>query len=1078
MRLICIISLPNLVVLNSPFWAAMRAAVKFVNRDIRACARQKHEDGNEQSGGLYQQLTFHKLEESVRPKLHYLVFTCLACGVYQSFPITTHAHDPSAQGNSVQAAFLFTVWNVRMLRMSTYPHEQSSCQNICIPSENASSRTSLAGLSSLPYSATLGPALPPPPLVLSRSRVRVDPWPLTRAPPTRAHRPAPTDPRPLIDGPAPVTKQSLSTKLHDGCIMVASRDGTQSHIFGTNDEIKNCIETLKWLSILSNWQAVSTFYLGTVAALAVVTIGRAHPIVPRLAHRADRSNEAAGQPCQTSLGSTEMQHLDGSADEVHGAPPTQQPSGTNAWSPSRVYTSILHTCMLPRARPIRYMLGAVLGLVGPWSVAASYTWRWHFIHHPARMIHCFVGTIGTIGTIEDAPQDDALLHQCLTWETIAGWVSAGVLAIISVPTFSVLCGRAFEVGGLSYQLHGATDNRRQRSEFIRLVSDVPTRRQRGELAARFFTISPRGRSLSWFSSIGEGSGGRMLASQRGRQPNADGELELARIVGVSKSFPAEHANEMGAIEAGASQGFTITYVPARTFGRESERTYHFSLPAADQPSPQGYTDDCTLARFVERLQEAIDEGAGRRNQAEGKFAASHDIMVGDFELAARGICYILGVDEHQVQATIRNPDTAEQVAEADRRFAEIVRLARLDESDLVLKVRRVRGELDRIAREPASSHDVSVRSRQVTVTEAARDRLSAEQRRTLEKVRAGEEPYTGVRDVLTKWGVQAICNEVYEHGEPEDIDCLHYILFESCGTSQRTFDNSSFPMDCTQPPPGRMDSVLHADRRRADGQPMRFMDFVMHEKSRPLGKSDELPAYVLALRLYTTALFKRLNQPFYMSADGKTPYSQMAGFEGKVPIPIHGGGKYKFRVTLYLICQALSRARANERRTRATSVAMEASQAATPQLDPSARSTSAAAGPNGELPRGLCGLRSERGQQRVQRGRMATVVTKELWRGIHQTRATTEFFDNGGTHVGPLSTTEDLDIALRYAHKRGQSDGLLLKIMTRALHVGINLSYLSCFPEEKEFLYPPCTCARPSTQGCTLCALMPFLFLS
>ena len=56
-------------------------------------------------------LTFHKLEEAARHKLIYLVITSLTFAIFQSYPISTHAADPSAKGNSLQATFIFTIWN-------------------------------------------------------------------------------------------------------------------------------------------------------------------------------------------------------------------------------------------------------------------------------------------------------------------------------------------------------------------------------------------------------------------------------------------------------------------------------------------------------------------------------------------------------------------------------------------------------------------------------------------------------------------------------------------------------------------------------------------------------------------------------------------------------------------------------------------------------------------------------------------------------------------------------------------------------------------------------------------------------
>jgi hypothetical protein len=226
---------------------------------------------------------------------------------------------------------------------------------------------------------------------------------------------------------------------------------------------------------------------------------------------------------------------------------------------------------------------------------------------------------------------------------------------------------------------------------------------------------------------------------------------------------------------------------------------------------------------------------------------------------------------------------------------------------------------------------------------------------------------------------------------------------------------------------------------------MRFADFVQHEKTQVFGDPVELEASVLALRLYTSTahtpprfpvrpvqplprahsslalctaakygrytsvFFKRLNQPFYMEEDEETYYSD------EVPTPIHNH-RYKFPATIFLICKALSRARENTEKTR-------------------------------------------RGDRH---GSMSGTV---LYRGIKCTKSSEGFRDRGGTHVGPLSTTSDLSVAVKYALQGGQKDALILRIVPRSMQVGVDLGYLSCFPEEKEYLYPPCTHLKPLKQS-------------
>lgn len=87
---------------------------------------------------------------------------------------------------------------------------------------------------------------------------------------------------------------------------------------------------------------------------------------------------------------------------------------------------------------------------------------------------------------------------------------------------------------------------------------------------------------------------------------------------------------------------------------------------------------------------------------------------------------------------------------------------------------------------------------------------------------------------------------------------------------------------------------------------------------------------------------------------------------------------------------------------------------------------------------------------------------KVLWRGMRNLKATRGFLESGGTELAPMSTTEDLRIALKYT--RGADAGALI-FMLRAqsfMQQGADLTFLSAFPEEREFLYPPLVYLRPT----------------
>ena len=58
-----------------------------------------------------------------------------------------------------------------------------------------------------------------------------------------------------------------------------------------------------------------------------------------------------------------------------------------------------------------------------------------------------------------------------------------------------------------------------------------------------------------------------------------------------------------------------------------------------------------------------------------------------------------------------------------------------------------------------------------------------------------------------------------------------------------------------------------------------------------------------------------------------------------------------------------------------------------------------------------------------------------------------------------MSATASMQIALRYAIS---NNSLRFKIVTNSfMERGVDLSYLSCFPQEAETLYPPLTYLKP-----------------
>ena len=86
----------------------------------------------------------------------------------------------------------------------------------------------------------------------------------------------------------------------------------------------------------------------------------------------------------------------------------------------------------------------------------------------------------------------------------------------------------------------------------------------------------------------------------------------------------------------------------------------------------------------------------------------------------------------------------------------------------------------------------------------------------------------------------------------DDFECLKYVLHERAGSSDKVFTNGNLKRDCDK------DGNVLDDRVTSDGHGMSLQDFTNHPSART---AKLLTAHVLALRLYSTAAFVRLNSP-------------------------------------------------------------------------------------------------------------------------------------------------------------------------------------------------------------------------
>jgi len=79
-----------------------------------------------------------------------------------------------------------------------------------------------------------------------------------------------------------------------------------------------------------------------------------------------------------------------------------------------------------------------------------------------------------------------------------------------------------------------------------------------------------------------------------------------------------------------------------------------------------------------------------------------------------------------------------------------------------------------------------------------------------------------------------------------------------------------------------------------------------------------------------------------------------------------------------------------------------------------------------------------------------------LWRGLRNLELEAGFMETGGSEPAFMSTSSDPLVAIEYSATRGRS--LLLRLVVPDfLHCGADIKFLSAFPTESEYLYPPLT---------------------
>jgi len=77
-----------------------------------------------------------------------------------------------------------------------------------------------------------------------------------------------------------------------------------------------------------------------------------------------------------------------------------------------------------------------------------------------------------------------------------------------------------------------------------------------------------------------------------------------------------------------------------------------------------------------------------------------------------------------------------------------------------------------------------------------------------------------------------------------------------------------------------------------------------------------------------------------------------------------------------------------------------------------------------------------------------------LWRGMQNMALADDFRHNGGTELAPMSTSHSKSVAAKYAMS---ATPLIFHFRARALGKGVSIGFLSLYPKEEEYLYPPLT---------------------
>jgi hypothetical protein len=287
-------------------------------------------------------------------------------------------------------------------------------------------------------------------------------------------------------------------------------------------------------------------------------------------------------------------------------------------------------------------------------------------------------------------------------------------------------------------------------------------------------------------------------------------------------------------------------------------------------------------------------------------------------------------------------------------------------------------------------------------------------------------------------GVDAICREMRASSDVAR-ECLEYVLNGRAGSSAALFENSPYPRDCDE-------NGTREDRLTLTGEGMTLDDFVAHPDSLAANLSR---AHVLALRLYTSATYKVINDPLRGLASG----------ERALP--------HDLPVTVAFIQDAIKKLRAVSAPEETTITPEATDVRLNRRLPVRTGELPLASVPSSQqflVPAAFPVEASSSGSSPLLSPKRQ--VLKDLWRGLRDVRVddSSQFMRDGGTDYAPQSTSSDLRVAVSYTEfSREGASPVLLRLRIRTfMDQGVDLAYLSCFPAEAERLYPPLTYLEPT----------------